>query len=108
VSTGNWLLTFPRRLQPPSSAATLKMEAVSSYEMLVCINLQSAMYHKTLIFTNNTVKTLFHLPTSSGCALLFCQWQLAICYRIFNTNVITCPNTAKSHTATSSNVLDRI
>lgn len=36
VSTGNWLLTFPRRLQPPTSAATLKMEAVSSSEMLVC------------------------------------------------------------------------
>jgi len=44
VSTGNWLQTFPRRLQPPSSAATMKMEAVSSSEMLVCTNLQSVMY----------------------------------------------------------------
>jgi len=35
VSTGNWLPTFPRRLQPPSLAAILKMEAVSSSIMLV-------------------------------------------------------------------------
>jgi hypothetical protein len=44
LSTGNWLLTFPRRLQPPSSAATMKMEAVSSSEMFVCTNLHSVMY----------------------------------------------------------------
>jgi len=34
ASTGNWLPPFPRRLQPQSSAATLKMEAVSSSEMV--------------------------------------------------------------------------
>ena len=66
------------------------------------------MYHKSLIFTNNALKTMFHLPTPTGCALLYCQWQLAVCCRIFNTNAIICPNTAKSHAATSSNILDRI
>jgi hypothetical protein len=35
VSTGNWLPTFQRRLLPPSAATTLKIEDVSSSELLV-------------------------------------------------------------------------
>ena len=62
------------------------------------------MYPKTLIVTNNAVKNLFHLPTFSGRSLLYWQWQLAECCRIFNTNAIPCPNTDKSHAATSSKI----